>query len=325
VKAAAIRPILEVMRDGRCANRIARAGRGRATALACAAALAMPAAARADGSAEGLRAEHERCQQLRAAGQDGEAGTCFERVYVGVTGLEPRASRDLFNVLVDATTAYQRANATDREPGHLCRAAFLIRDYLERPQKAEAIVLRRRANELAGRVDAALVEASRTAGRDVCREPAPAAVEVEERPQAGTAETPGTSGTPGTPAPALKRLPATRPAPYTGRSRWAAPDEPGIELLAAGFAVTVGGAVTSSIGIGLLLYRAECTSDTPDCSDAALADYHDAGYLTLAAGAGIILAGASILFADRIIQRKRQASTPRVGFGGTGVALSGRF
>lgn len=313
------------MTDRRCEGAIARARRS-AAALTCAATLATPATGRADGSAETLRREHERCQQLRADNKDAEAGVCFEQVFFAVTGIEPRASRDLFNVLIDATTAYQRAHAADREPGHLCRAAYLIKDYLERPQKAEAIRFRRRAIELADRIDGGLNTASRTAGRDVCREPAPAAVEVEARSE----PTEGTEGTPATPttgaAPALKRLPATRPAPYTGRSRWAAPDEPGIELLAAGFAVTLGGAVTSGVGIGLLLYRSECTSATPDCSDAALASYHDAGYLTLAAGAGIILAGASILFADRVLQRKRQASqAPRVGFGGTGVALSGQF
>jgi hypothetical protein len=323
MKPAAIRPILEGMTDRRCAGAIARAGRA-AAALSCAATLATPATGRADESAETLRREHERCQQLRADNKDAEAGVCFEQVFFAVAGIDPRASRDLFNVLIDATTAYQRAYSADREPGHLCRSAFLIKDYLERPQKAEAIRFRRRAIELADRVDAGLDTASRTAGRDVCREPAPAAVEVEERP----APTEGTPATPGTTAaPALKRLPtATRPAPYTGRTRWAAPEPPGIELLAAGFAVTLGGAVTSGVGIGLLLYRAECTGATPDCSDAALASYHDAGYLTLAAGAGIILAGASILFADRVLQRKRQASqAPRIGFGGTSVALSGQF
>jgi hypothetical protein len=322
MKPAVIRPILEGMTDRRCARAIAGARRS-AAALTCAATLATPARGRADDPAEALRREHERCQQLRADSKDAEAGVCFEQVFFAVTGIEPRASRDLFNVLIDATTAYQRAHAADREPGHLCRAAFLIKDYLERPQKAEAIRFRRRAIELADRVDAGLDTVSRTAGRDVCREPAPAAVEVEERtePTEGTPATPGTSA-----APALKRLPATRAAPYTGRSRWAAPEGPGIELLAAGFAVTLGGAVTSGVGIGLLLYRAECTGATPDCSDAALASYHDAGYLTLAAGAGIIVAGASILFADRVLQRKRQASqAPRLGLGGTGVALSGRF
>ena len=85
--------------------------------------------------------------------------------------------------------------------------------------------------------------------------------------------------------------------------------------------------MTSAVGIGLLLYRAECTSTTPDCSDAALARYHDAGYLTLAAGAGILIAGASLLFADRLQERRRRAATaaPSFGPGAAGLSAVGRF
>lgn len=285
-------------------------------AVACAVALASPPAAAANPATEALRQEHEGCQALRKAGQNAEAGACFERVYVGLTEIEARASRDLFNLLSDTVAAYQDAGETS----HVCRAAAVLRDYLERPQKAEAIALRRRALGLADRVDRTLREASMTAGRDVCTEPSPSTTE--------SAETSATGETaPAPPTPALKRLPPPRPGQRHGQTRWAAPPEPSLELLAAGFGVSVGGAVTSAVGIGLLLYRAECTSSTPDCSDAALASYHDAGYLTLAAGAGILLAGATLLFADRVQERKRRAAAAAPSFGpnGAGIAAFGHF
>lgn len=307
----------------RANDRARRPAAAKAAALVLPAALVLAGPARAAGDPDALRREHERCQKLRADGVDGEVGPCFERVYFGLTALDPRASRDLYNVLVDATAAHQRVFAADQDPAHLCRAAPLIRDYLERTRKADAIPLQRKAKELARAVDDALIAASRDAGRDVCEPlpPAPAAPPVEAAPE-GVGEAPAATG----PAPALKKLPPASFRPYTGRSRWAAPDEPGIELLAAGFGVTLGGAVAAGVGVGLLLYRAECTGATPDCSDAALATYHDAGYLTLAASAAVLIAGASILFADRVQQRRRQTqAAPMVGPGGGGVALSRSF
>ena len=296
--------------------------RSRTTALACAVALTSAHAEAANPATDALRREHEGCQALRKEGRNAEAGACFERVYVGLTELEPRASRDLFNVLSDTVAAYEQAQAGAGEASPMCRAAGVVRDYLERPQKAEAIRLRRRALGLADRIDQGLRAASQSAGRDICAEaPAPAA----------TAETPAEGeiapATPSPPTPALKRLPPPRVGQWRGQTSWAAPSEPSLELLAAGFGVSVGGAVTSAVGIGLLLYRAECTTATPDCSDAALASYHDAGYLTLAAGAGILLAGASLLFADRIQERKRRAAraAPTFGAGGAGLAAFGQF
>ncbi len=288
-------------------------------------ALAVSGPARAGGDKEALRREHELCQRLHDEGKDAEVGPCYERVYYGVTALDERSSRDLYNVLVDATAAHQRTYAADRDPAHLCRAALLIRDYLARARKADAIPLQRRSRELAARVDDALVEASRSAGRDVCEAPPPDVEAPAASPDAPT-DAPS-EPTAGGPAPALKKLPPARPRPYKGRSSWTvAEPQPGIELLAAGFGVTLGGAVTAGVGIGLLLYRAECTGATPDCSGAALATYHDAGYLTLAASAGILLAGASILFADRVQQRKRQMqAAPAIGPGGAGLALRGSF
>ncbi|MFY0541611.1 hypothetical protein [Nannocystis pusilla] len=225
-------------------------------------------------------------------------------------------------MLSDTVAAYEQAHAQGGEASPMCRAAGVMRDYLERPQKAEAIRLRRRALGLADRIDQTLRAASQTAGRDACAEPpapteAPAASESSEAAPAS----------PPTPTPALKRLPPPRPSQWRGQTSWAAPSEPSLELLAAGFGVTVGGALTSAVGVGLLLYRAECTTTTPDCSDAALASYHDAGYLTLAAGAGILLAGASLLFADRVQERKRRAAraAPTFGAGGAGIVAFGQF
>ncbi|WAS97522.1 hypothetical protein [Nannocystis punicea] len=298
--------------------------RRRATALACAAALTSGQVEAANPATEALRRDHEGCQALRKDGRSGEAGSCFERVYVGLTELDPRASRDLFNVLSDTVAAYEQAHASDGETGSMCRAAGVVRDYLERPQKAEAIRLRRRALGLADRIDQSLRAASQAAGRDVCADPPPPTPtpEVEKSPT-GDAAPAG----PTTPAPALKRLPPPRPSQWRGQTSWAAPSEPSLELLAAGFGVSIGGALTSAVGVGLLLYRAECTTATPDCSDAALASYHDAGYLTLAAGAGILVAGASLLFADRVQERKRRAAraAPTFGAGGAGIAAFGRF
>lgn len=296
--------------------------RRRTTALACAVALTSGQVEAANPATEALRREHEGCQALRKEGRSGEAGACFERVYVSLTALEPRASRDLFNVLSDTVAAYEQAHAPGGEASSMCRAAGVVRDYLERPQKAEAIRLRRRALALADRIDQTLRAASQAAGRDACAEaPAPA------EPAAAKAADEAAPAGPTTPAPALKRLPPPRPSQWRGQTSWAAPAEPSLELLAAGFGVSVGGALTSAVGVGLLLYRAECTTTTPDCSDAALASYHDAGYLTLAAGAGILLAGASLLFADRVQERKRRAAraAPTFGAGGAGIAAFGQF
>lgn len=295
------------------------------TALVCAAVLTAPLPAVAAPAKDDLRREHESCQALRQAGQGAEAGACFERVYVGLTEIEPRASQDLFNVLSDSVKSYQEAHAAGGDPQPICRAAAVLHDYLGRTQKAEAIRLRRRAKQMAERVNEILTAASQTAGRDVCvpvetpKAPAP-----ESEP-----ETTGETAQPATmkPLPELKRLPPRRATVVGGQRAWAAPPEQGIELLAAGFGVSIGGAVASAVGVGLLLYRAECTSETPDCSDAALARYHDAGYLTLAAGAGILLAGATLLFVDRIQERKRRAAMAAPSFGpnGAGIAAVGRF
>lgn len=295
--------------------------RSRTTALACALTLTSAHAGAANPATEALRREHEGCRALRKDGRNAEAGACFERVYVGLTELEPRASRDLFNVLSDTVAAYEQAHADNSAESPMCRAAGVVRDYLERPQKAEAIRLRRRALGLADRIDQSLRAASQSAGRDVCAEPPPP-------PVAEPGPSPTGESAPATPAlPALKRLPPPRPGQWRGQTSWAAPSEPSLELLAAGFGVSVGGALTSAVGIGLLLYRAECTTATPDCSDAALASYHDAGYLTLAAGAGVLLAGASLLFADRIQERKRRAAraAPTFGANGAGIAAFGQF
>lgn len=288
----------------------------------CAAVLTHALPAAAAPTMDELRREHERCQALRKARQGAEAGVCFEQVYVGLTELEPRASQDLFNVLSDSVGSYQEAHAASGDPQVMCRAAAVVHDYLGRQQKAEAIRLRRRVKQMAGQVNAVLSAASQAAGRDVC-----ATVETPETPTpTSEAETTGEIAQP-KPLPELKRLPPRRATLVGGQHAWAAPPEQGIELLAAGFGVSMGGAIASAVGVGLLLYRAECTSETPDCSDAALASYHDAGYLTLAAGAGILLAGASILFADRIQERKRRAAMAAPSFGpnGAGIAAVGHF
>lgn len=295
--------------------------KGRTTALACAVALTSSQAAAAPPAKATLQRDHEGCQALQKAGQEAEAGACFERVYVGLTELEARASRDLFNLLNDTVAAYEQAQAKDGETALMCRAAGVVRDYLGRQQKAEAIRLRRRALGLADRVDRALREASQAAGRDVCADPPPPAASPESDAAGEIAP-----ASPSTPMPALKRLPPPRPGQWRGQTSWAAPSEPSLELLAAGFGVSLGGAVTSAVGIGLLLYRAECTTATPDCSDAALASYHDAGYLTLAAGAGILVAGAALLFADKVQERKRRAAAaPSFGANGAGIAAFGHF
>ncbi|MDC0715489.1 hypothetical protein [Nannocystis bainbridge] len=298
--------------------------RRRTTALACAVALASGPVAAANPATEALRRDHEGCQALRKEGRSGEAGACFERIYVGLTELDGRASRDLFNVLGDTVAAYEQAHARDGETSSMCRAAGVVRDYLERPQKAEAIRLRRRALGLADRIDQQLRAISQTAGRDVCADPPPL---VSPKPSEANEVSEVAPTSAPTPTPALKRLPPPRPSQWRGQTSWAAPSEPSLELLAAGFGVSVGGAVTSAVGVGLLLYRAECTTATPDCSDAALASYHDAGYLTLAAGAGILLAGASLLFADRVQERKRRAAraAPTFGAGGAGITAFGQF
>lgn len=306
-------------------------GRG-AQALAGLVALSLlvpPRPAGAASSPEALQQQHAACQERRDAGAHADAGACFEQVYLAFAELDPRASTDLFNVLGDTVGAYRAAYDADGRPLHLCRAAAVLRDYLDRRQKAEAIRLRRRVKTLAEQVDSELDAASRAAAQDICEAPA-AAPAPDPAPQAEPKE-PAPAGAaapaaPPGPAPALKRLPPPRMRQAGGQAHWAAPAEPAIELLAAGFATSVGGAVTLGLGIGLLLYRAECADDTPDCSAGARATYRDAGYITMAAGAAVLLAGASLLFADQVQQRRRRAAlAPTFGPGGGGVAIGGRF